>query len=38
MLGEQQLTDIYNLILHVQEVVYKKYGVELHPEVEMFNW
>lgn len=37
-IGGATATDIYNLILHVQEVVYEKYGVELHPEVEMFNW
>lgn len=31
-------TDIYELICYVQQVVFEKYGVELHPEVEMFNW
>ena len=30
--------DIYDLIQHVQSVVLEKHGVELHPEVEMFNW
>ena len=36
--GGATATDIYNLIQHVQQVVLEKHGVELHPEVEMFNW
>lgn len=36
--GGATATDIYNLIRHVQQVVLEKHGVELHPEVEMFNW
>ena len=31
-------TDILKLIQHVQKTVFEKYGIELHPEVEMFNW
>ncbi|HAX72891.1 MAG TPA: UDP-N-acetylenolpyruvoylglucosamine reductase [Firmicutes bacterium] len=36
--GEATATDIYELIQYVQKVVLEKYGIELHPEVEMFNW
>lgn len=36
--GGATATDIYNLIQYVQQVVLEKHGVELHPEVEMFNW
>ena len=36
--GGATATDIYNLIQHVQQVVLEKHGIELHPEVEMFNW
>ncbi|MDE5977165.1 MAG: UDP-N-acetylmuramate dehydrogenase, partial [Turicibacter sp.] len=30
--------DIYDLIQQVQSKVLEKDGIELHPEVEMFNW
>lgn len=36
--GGATATDIYELIQHVQAVVFEKHGVQLHPEVEMFNW
>ncbi|MGL4335662.1 MAG: UDP-N-acetylmuramate dehydrogenase [Turicibacter sp.] len=36
--GGATATDILALIKHVQAVVFEEYGVELHPEVEMFNW
>ncbi len=36
--GDATAQDIYDLIQHVQAVVLDKHGVELHPEVEMFNW
>ncbi|MTL83650.1 UDP-N-acetylenolpyruvoylglucosamine reductase, partial [Turicibacter sanguinis] len=36
--GGATATDIYELIQHVQAVVFEKHGIQLHPEVEMFNW
>ena len=36
--GDATAQDIYDLIQHVQNVVFEKSGIELHPEVEMFNW
>jgi len=36
--GQATAQDIYDLIQHVKSVVLEKHGVELHPEVEMFNW
>ena len=36
--GNATATDVYELIKQVQTIVYEKYGVELHLEVEMFNW
>lgn len=36
--GDATAQDIYELIQHVQSVVLEKHGIELHPEVEMFNW
>ena len=37
-IGNATASDILALIGEVQDAVRKKYGVELHPEVEMFNW
>jgi len=36
--GNATATDIFEVIKHVQKVVFEKYGIELHLEVEMFNW
>ncbi len=36
--GNATAQDIYELIQHVQSVVLEAHGIELHPEVEMFNW
>ena len=36
--GGATATEIYELIQHVQAVVFEKHGIQLHPEVEMFNW
>jgi len=36
--GGATATDILDLIKHVQAVVKDTYDIELHPEVEMFNW
>lgn len=36
--GGATATDILDLITHVQAVVKDTYDIELHPEVEMFNW
>lgn len=36
--GGATATDIWELIQHVQKVVKETYGIDLHPEVEMFNW
>ena len=36
--GGAKSADILELIKHVQQVVKQQYNIELHPEVEMFNW
>ena len=36
--GQATAQDIYDLIYHIQRVVYEQSGVMLHPEVELFNW
>ena len=36
--GGATAADILNLIEDVQKVVKETYDIELHPEVEMFNW
>lgn len=36
--GDATAQDIYDLIQHVQTVVFERSGIKLHPEVEMFNW